>query len=143
MPFPTSNREVTKGMYTPDRIEILKQRQVQMTTAGYLTESAYGKDSYQSTGIELPCFTYLATGRFLSTQVTPKEYGVGDTKDYLMAIINTRNVSPEIVSAFKVDAVVKIHRKGYTLEEDGKLYRIVTGNPYPDHIEIRLVPVFD
>lgn len=142
MPFPT-NTGSGKAQHTPDSIEILVQRPTEQTTAGYVTQTQYRKESYEPTGTIFPAYVYLATGRYLSTSTTPLEYGIGDTKDYMMALIYIEGKTKEEIATLKVDTIVKVHRKDYTLEENGKLYRLVTGNPYSDHFEFRMIPWYD
>lgn len=144
MPFPKSNASISqvKGHFTPDVVEIVEPLTSRQTDAGYISPNQLGKESYVGTGIEFPAFSYLATGRFLSTQVTPTEYGDRDALDSLMALIYFDGKTEEEKARIKPTVVVRLYRKEYT-PESGKLYRLVTGNPYPSHYEYRLVPIPD
>lgn len=142
MPFPqnkgfTSN---TKGYFTPDIVEIVEPLSSRQTEAGYITLMQRGKESYVSTGINFPAYTFLATGRFLATSVNPTEYGDREALDHLMAIVHTMGKTEEEKAMIRPTIVARIYRKGYT-PESGKLYRMVTGNPYTEHVEYRLTPI--
>lgn len=142
MPFP-KRAEYTgdRGHFTPDVLEIVEQLPSNQTDAGYIALSQSNDEGeYVPVGIEFPAFMYLATGRFLSTQVTPTEYGDRDALDSLMALIYTEGKTEEEKARIRPTQVVRIYRKGYS-PTSGKLYRLVTGNPYPSHVEYRLVSI--
>lgn len=133
-------RRPLKGQYyTPDVIEVMETMPSTMTRAGNLTSNISGYDAYQSTGYKFPAYTYLATGRFFSTKVSPSEYGDAEVFDGLIALIHTKGFPEKALDLLRPTAVVKVTRKGYT--EPRKLYRIDTGNPYADHVEMKLVPL--
>lgn len=142
MPFPQSSEYLTtsKGLFTPDVLELVEQLKSRQTDAGYISQFQKDKGDYVSTGVTFPAYSYLATGRFLSTQVTPTEYGDRDALDSLLVLIHTTGKSEEDKKKIRPTQVVRIYRKGYS-PETGKLYRLVTGNPYPSHYEYRLVPI--
>ena len=144
MPFPkNSSLTTTRGYFTPDVVEIVEQLDSRSTEAGYISIWQNGKESYVSTGITFPAYSYLATGRFLSTQVTPTEYGDRDALDSLLVLIYTFGKTKEEQDKIRPTQVIRLYRKGYT-PDTGKLYRLVTGNPYAvDHVEYRLVPIPD
>ena len=142
MPFPKNNSlAMTNGHFTPDVLEIVGQLDSRQTDAGYISQFQTDKSNYVATGITFPCYSYLATGRFLSTQVTPTEYGDRDALDSLMVLIYTFGKTEEEKDLIRPTQVVRLYRKNYT-PEGGKLYRLVTGNPYQtNHFEYRLVPI--
>ncbi len=142
MPFPqSSNRtEISKGLFAPDVIEIVEQLRSRQTSAGYISPSENDRSDYVSTGISFPAYSYLATGRFLSTSVTPTEYGDRDALDSIMALIFIEGKTEAEIEQIRPTKVVRLYRKGYT-PESGKMYRLVTGNVYPTHYEYRLVPL--
>lgn len=142
MAFPKSSAYLTisKGQFTPDVVEIVEQLESRQTDAGYISPFQMDKGDYVSTGITFPAYSYLATGRFLSTQVTPTEYGDRDALDSLLVLIYTSGKTEEEKSFIRPTQVIRLYRKGYT-PDTGKLYRLVTGNPYPGHYEYRLVPI--
>lgn len=142
MPFPQSSDylTITRGFFTPDEIEIVEQLPSRQTEAGYISPFQQDKEDYVATGIVFPAYSYLATGRFLSTQVTPTEYGDRDALDSLMVLIYTIGKTEEEKAKIRPTQVIRLYRKGYT-PDSGKLYRLVTGNPYQTHYEYRLVPI--
>lgn len=142
MPFPKrADYTGDIGHFTPDILEIVDQLQSQQTDAGYISPfQSNDCGDYVPSGITFPAFMYLATGRFLSTQVTPTEYGDRDALDSLMALIYTDGKTEEEKNRIRPTQVVRIYRRGYS-PESGKLYRLVTGNPYPSHVEYRLVSI--
>lgn len=142
MPFPkTKSFTTTKGYFTPDVVEIVEQLTSRQTGSGYISVNQMGAESYKPTGLTFPAYSYLATGRFLSTQVTPTMYGDRDALDSLMVLIYTFDKTEEEKDEIRPTRVVRIYRKGYS-PSTGKLYRLVTGNPYAiDHVEYRLVPI--
>lgn len=142
MGFPQSGDylTLTHGFFTPDIIEIVEQLPSRQTDAGYISPFQIDKENYVATGVTFPAYSYLATGRFLSTQVTPTEYGDRDALDSLMVLIYTIGKSTEDKDKIRPTQVVRLYRKGYT-PTSGKLYRLVTGNPYQTHYEYRLVPI--
>lgn len=142
MPFPKSSDylTLTNGFFTPDEIEIVEQLKSRQTDAGYISPFQLDKESYVATGLTFPAYSYLATGRFLSTQVTPTEYGDRDALDSLMVLIYTIGKTEEEKALIRPTQVIRLYRKGYT-PDTGKLYRLVTGNPYQTHYEYRLVPI--
>lgn len=142
MPFPQSTDYMTisNGSFTPDEIEIVEQLPSRQTDAGYISPFQLDRGSYVATGITFPAYSYLATGRFLSTQVTPTEYGDRDALDSLMVLIYTIGKTEEEKEKIRPTQVIRLYRKGYT-PDTGKLYRLVTGNPYQTHYEYRLVPI--
>jgi hypothetical protein len=144
MPFPTSSDafETTLGFYTPDVVEIVEPLTSRQTDSGYISPFQTGKENYVATGVSFPSYSYLATGRFLSTQVTPTEYGDRDALDSLLVLIYVIGKTQAEKDTIRPTQVVRLYRKQYT-PETGKLYRLVTGNPYPTHFEYRLVPIPD
>ena len=131
-----------RGRYhTPDIIKLLTQPTVTQTRSGYNTTSVKNTLDYEETGVSFPAYTYLATGRYFSTQVAPMEYGDGYVYDGLIAIIHTANASEEDLAKLRPGQIVSVTRKDYTGE--GARYRIATGNPYNRHVEYRLVPIMD
>lgn len=142
MPFPTSSDFLTtsRGHFTPDVVEIVNQLPSRQTEAGYISQFQLDKFDYKPSGISFPAYSYLATGRFLSTQVTPTEYGDRDALDSLLVLIYTTGKTEEEKALIRPTQVIRLYRKGYT-PESGKLYRLVTGNPYQTHVEYRLVPI--
>lgn len=142
MAFPKTSDYLTlsRGHFTPDEIEIVEQLESRQTDAGYISPFQSDKGDYVSTGITFPAYSYLATGRFLSTQVTPTEYGDRDALDSLMVLIYISGKTEEEKAMIRPTQVIRLYRKGYT-PSTGKLYRLVTGNPYQSHYEYRLVPI--
>lgn len=143
MPFPQSSSrasEIAQGFFAPDVIEIVQQLQSRQTSAGYISPFESERSDYVSTGLTFPAYSYLATGRFLSTSVTPTEYGDRDALDSIMALIFIEGKTEEETAKIRPTQVVRLYRKGYT-PESGKVYRLVTGNVYPTHYEYRLVPL--
>lgn len=131
-----------RGRYhTPDIIYLLEQPKVTQTRGGYNTTSVKGKEDYVETGVQFKAYTYLATGRYFSTQVAPMEYGDGYVYDGLIAIIHTSDTTEENLARLRPGQIVAVTRKDYTGEK--ALYRIATGNPYNRHVEYRLVPLMD
>lgn len=144
MPFPQSSDflTLTNGHFTPDIVELVGQLPSRQTEAGYISPNQREGSDYVSTGVNFPAYSYLATGRFLSTQVTPTEYGDREALDTLMVLIYTIGKTEEEKALIRPTQVIRLYRKGYT-PESGKLYRLVTGNPYQTHYEYRLVPIPD
>lgn len=132
----------TRGeFYVPDKLEPMVPIKSRRTRAGYTSPEVTGQDGYESTGYVFDAYSYLATGRFFSTQTTPSEYGDGDVFDALLVIIHTAGMPPEACNLLQPSAVVRLTRKQYTGE--GALYRLVTGNVYPEHVEYKLVALVD
>lgn len=142
MAFPKSSDylTLTHGFFTPDVLELVDQLKSRPTEGGYISPFQDDKLSYVATGVTFPAYAYLATGRFLATQVTPTEYGDREALDSLMVLIYTIGMSEEDKAKIRPTQVVRLYRKGYT-PAAGKLYRLVTGNPYQTHYEYRLVPI--
>lgn len=142
MPFPTSANflTVTNGFFTPDVVEIVVPLVSQQTNSGYISPMQQDKEDYVSSGITFPAYSYLATGRFLSTQVSPTEYGDREALDSLMVLIYIDGKTEAELAYIRPTQVVRLYRKEYTADS-GKLYRLVTGNPYQTHFEYRLVPL--
>lgn len=137
--FSRIKRPLKGQYYNPDTVEVMEPRPSTRTRAGSLTSNVSGYESYHTTGYIFPAYTYLATGRFFSTRVSPGEYGDAEVFDGLIALIHTKGFPEEALDYLRPTAVVKVTRQGYT--EPGKLYRIDTGNPYADHVEMKLVPL--
>lgn len=132
----------TRGeFFTPDTIEPMVPIKSKRTRSGYTTPEMSGQDGYEPTGFKFKAYSYLATGRFFSTQTTPSEYGDGDVFDALLAIIHTEGMPEEACNLLQPSAIVRLTRAQYTGE--GALYRLVTGNVYPEHVEYKLVPLVD
>lgn len=130
----------TRGQnYAPDTLEVMETQRSTMTRSGHLTPGIVDETSFVSAGYTFPTYLYLATGRFFSTAVTPSEYGDGAVFDGLIAIVHTVGMPEEALALLKPTAIVKIKRKQYL--DEGAFYRIVTGNPYQDHVEIKIVPM--
>lgn len=137
--FSKIKRPLRGQYYTPDTIELMSMPESVVTRSGYETSNISGYGTYQSTGVTFKAYTYLATGRFFSTKVSPSEYGDGDVFDGLIAIIHTEGYPEGVLDQLIPTAIVKVTRQGYT--SPGTLYRIDTGNPYPGHVEMKMVPV--
>lgn len=142
MGFSAIKRPARGEFYTPDIIEVMIPRKSIQTRTGHITPSVGNYKDYESAGYEFKAYTYLATGRFLSTQVTPTEYGDGEVFDTLLCIIHTDGVPEEALDLLRPTNIIRVRRKGYT-DDEGEFYRLVTGNPYPSHVEFRAVPLID
>lgn len=125
--------------YAPDTLEVMVPQKSKMTRSGHLTPGITDETSFVSAGYTFPTYLYLATGRFFSTAVSPTEYGDGAVFDGLIAIVHTAGFPDDALALLHPTAVVKIKRKQYL--DEGAFYRIVTGNPYQDHVEIKIVPM--
>lgn len=139
MGFNKIKRPSRGQFYTPDTLEVMYPVQSIQTSSGHLTSNIADESSLESSGYKFKSYMYLATGRFFSTQVTPSEYGDGDVFDSLICIVHTVGMPDEAIALLKPTALVKITRSQY--QDEPTLYRIVTGNPYPDHVEIKIVPM--
>lgn len=125
--------------FVPDKMELLKPMEAYQTSSGHITPLVSGIDSYVPTGIIIPCYSYLATGRFFSTQKAPSEYGDADVQDPLIVLIHTTKVPKEYLPYIQTGAVVRFTRQMYT--EENAIYRLATGNVYSNHVEYKIVPV--
>lgn len=137
--FSRIKRPIKGQHYTPDTIEIMQAPRSIMTRGGHMTSNISSYDTYEPTGYKFKAYTYLATGRFFSTKVSPSEYGDGEVFDGLIAIIHTKGYPEKALDLIIPTAVVRVTRQGYTSPDT--LYRIDTGNPYADHVEMKLVPL--
>lgn len=125
--------------YTPDDVYIQKELPALLDLSGYLGPQVTASTQYEDEGHVLPAYSYLATGRFFSTKITPKEYGDGDVDDLLIILIHKRHITKEMSELLKPTAVVRLSRREYG--EERRLYRLDTGNPYPSHWEYKAVPI--
>lgn len=137
-PFTKFKFPEDKGKYAPSTIEFLNTPVADRTESGHITWNMQSSDSIESTGVIVNCYAYLATGRFFSTAVAPSEYGDADASDELLAIIYLDEIPEEHFHLLKTGNVVKLTVAMYTHTE---LYRITTGNPYSDHVEVKLTPL--
>lgn len=137
--FSVIKRPLKGQFYTPDIMEIMVTPPSRQTRSGHITSDVAGYDNYVPSGYKFKAYSYLATGRFFSTKVNPSEYGDGDAFDPLIVIVHTSGVPEEALDMLRPTAVVSLQRLGYT--DPGTLYRIETGNPYPDHVELKIVPL--
>lgn len=138
----TEIRMSAKGQYyTPDTVWIQKVIPVEVDDDGYMSPQIATNDQYVDLSGPLPAYSYLATGRFFSTKITPKEYGDGDVDDMLIVIIHKKDVTAEMIEHIRPTAVIRLTRAEYGL--DRALYRLDTGNPYETHWEYKAVPLVD
>lgn len=129
------------SFYTPDEVFIQKELKSQLDLSGYMGPQIADNSQYVDVGHALPTYSYLATGRFFSTKITPKEYGDGDVDDMLILIIHKRHLTKEMSRLLRPTAVVRLSRREYG--EERRLYRLDTGNPYPTHWEYKAVPIVE
>lgn len=137
-PFTRFKFPTDKGEYQPSTIELLQKQESYQTEEGAISWHISHSDDIESGKIIIPCYAYLATGRFFSTSVAPSEYGDADASDALIAIIYLKDIPDEHLDKLSTGSIVKLTVSMYTYTD---LYRIETGNSYADHIEIRLVPM--
>lgn len=127
-----------KGPYAPSTIELLAEQESLQTEHGDITWHIQNAEDIETLDIVIPCYAYLATGRFFSTSVAPSEYGDADASDALIAIVYLDEIPSEHLDKLSTGSVVKLTVSMYTRTD---LYRVETGNSYSDHIELRLVPM--
>lgn len=126
---------------TPDTVELQAPIESRVDRSGFVSPQVSNQGEYVTVGTPLPALSLLATGRFFSTQVAPHEYGDGDVADGLIVLIHKRHLTPEMRRLLRPTSIIRLTRREYG--EEKRLYRMVTGNPYPEHVEYRIIPLVD